>query len=464
MNNFFGFVKIFLISSFLIFLSCAKTHDLSKNKQPSVKAKYIFADKNTDLYGLLGENGKEVLSPKYKHIGWMKEGMMPAFTNDEQFVIIGANGFPIKNVRFWDISPFYTEDLLGVADVETKKWGFVDRNLNYVIKPQFEQVGYFNGEVTVAKINGLWGVINRTGEFIIDPVFSEIKGYGKGTLVASKNGKIKVVKTLTKTVSESEYDEFYGMAGEMAVVEKEGIIYLSSGDKTLFLMKKPDGLLYSLSYDTFLEENRFYLEYSINKISHIVIFSISDGKIICNKEGWLEIKKIEHTKETFKVETSNNEVKWIDKDCVEKEQAKIQEIYVKPKDQNNFENKYDEVKTRLHEVNNNVAAFKINGKWGYLNETGEEIIPAIYDEVQPFYKGRAKVYKDGQRYIIDLNGKIIFEIKEEWNYLRELDFVEPGNYMWVLYSVISEDYWFSREKIKERLKRLEKTKIKLLNE
>lgn len=239
----------------LFFQSCSKGYKVIENKQLSAKAKYMFIDKNTDLYGLLDENEKEVLSPKYKHIGWIKEGLMPAFTVDEQFVIIGENGFPVKDVRFWDISSSYTEDLLGVADFETKKWGFVDRNLNYAIKPQFEQVGTFIDGITVAKNNNLFGVINKKGEFIIDPVFSEIKGYGKGTLVGSKNGKIKVIKVSTKTVSESEYDEFYGMAGEMAVVEKEGSIYLSSGDKTLLLMKKPDELLYSLSYDTFLEEN-----------------------------------------------------------------------------------------------------------------------------------------------------------------------------------------------------------------
>ncbi|HSW59640.1 MAG TPA: hypothetical protein VLJ60_02510, partial [bacterium] len=42
LNQFFRFVKFFLISSFLIFLSCANTHNLLENKQPSAKAKYMF--------------------------------------------------------------------------------------------------------------------------------------------------------------------------------------------------------------------------------------------------------------------------------------------------------------------------------------------------------------------------------------------------------------------------------------
>jgi hypothetical protein len=458
MNKNLRFFKIFLISSFLIFLSCTNTHNLSEKKQSSGKARYIFMDKNANLYGLLDENGKEVLSPKYKDIGWMKDGLMPAFTVDELFVIIGEDGNPVKDVRFWDISPFYTEDLLGVADVKTKKWGFIDRKLNYVIKPQFEQVGYFNGEVTVAKINSLWGVINKNGKFSIDPVFSEIKGYGKGTLVASKNGKIKVVKVFTKTGSESEYDEFYGMAGEMAVVEKEGSIYLSSGDKTLFLMKKPDGLLYSLSQDTFLEEDRFYLEYSINKVSHIVIFINSDGKIICDKEGWTKIEKLEHNKEIFKVQTSNNEEKWIDRNCVEKESPTVLQQDKKTESEKSINKRqYDEIKTSMCEERS--VSFKLNGKWGYLNEKGEEIIPAVYDEVEAFYKNRAGVKIDGQSFVIDREGKIIFEIKQIWDFVSELYFVEPICYGWGLYSIISEDYWFSREKIKERLKRLEKTKI-----
>ena len=457
------FVKLFKIifvgvSFFFLIYACA--YNVSEKKHSSAKARYIFLDKNSGLYGLLDKNGKEVLNPKYKHIGWMKEGMMPAFTKDEQFVIIGANGFPIKNVRFWDISPFYTEDLLGVADVETKNWGFVDRNLDYVIKPQFEQVGYFNGEVTVAKKNNLWGVIDKKGEFIIDPVFSEIKGYGKGTLVASKNGKIKVVKMLTKTVSESEYDEFYGMTGEMAVVEKEGSIYLSSGDRTLLLMKKPGGMVYDVFNHAFLGENRFYLKYSENNnVRHIAVFSISDGKIICDKEGWLEIEPLEYNKDLFKVKTSENEEKWIDKNCIEKDPIKILENNIKPVYQNTGKNKYDKVRRSICEENDKIDSFKLKGKWGCLNEKGEISIPAIYDEVQPFYKGRSKVYKDGKRYIIDLKGKIIFEIKENWGSINELNFIEPICYGWGLASIISEDYWFSRETIKKMLKRLDRINI-----
>lgn len=452
MNNFFRFVRIFLIGGFLISLSCANTHNLSEKKQPSVKAKYIFMDKNTDLYGLLDENGKEVLSPKYKDIGWMKDGLMPAFTVDELFVIIGEDGNPVKDVRFWDIAPFYTEDLLGVADVKTKKWGFIDRKLKYVIKPQFEQVGYFNGEVTVAKINSLWGVINKNGEFIIDPVFSEIKGYGKGTLVASKNGKIKVVKVFTKTASESEYDDFYGMVEEKAVVEKEGSIYLSSGDKTLLLMKKPDGIVYEIYNHAFLGEDRFYLKYSENNnVWHIVVFSISDGKIICDKEGWAEIEKLENNKETFKVKTSNNEEKWIDKNCAEKESPTVLQQDKKIESEKSVKKRqYDDIKTSMCEERS--VSFKLNGKWGYLNEKGEEIIPAIYDKVEAFYKDRAGVKRDGRSFVIDQEGKIIFEIKQNWGFVSELYFVEPICYGWELYSIISEDYWFSREKITEGLK------------
>jgi hypothetical protein len=458
MNNSFGFVKIFLIINFLIFLSCANTHDLSKNKQPSVKAKYIFVDKNTDLYGLLDENGKEVLGPKYKYIGWMKDGLMPAFTVDEEFVIIRENGFPVKDVKFWDISFSYTEDLLGVADVETKKWGFVDRNLNYVIKPQFEQVGTFIDGITVAKNNNLFGVINKKGEFIIDPVFSEIKGYGKGTLVGSKNGKIKVVNVFTKTASEFEYDDFYGMAEEKAVVEKEGSIYLSSGDKTLLLMKKPDGIIYEIYNHAFLSEDRFFLKYSENNnVRHIAVFSISGGKIICDKEGWLDIEKSEHNKEIFKVKTSNNEEKWIDKNCAEKESPTVLQQDKKNEHEKSInKQQYDDIKTSMCEERS--VSFKLNGKWGYLNEKGEEIVPAIYDKVEAFYKNRAGVKIDGRSFVIDREGKTIFEIKQNWGFVSELYFVEPICYGWGLYSIISEDYWFSREKIKERLKKSEKTK------
>ena len=51
----------------------------------------------------------------------------------------------------------------------------------------------------------------------------------------------------------------------------------------------------------------------------------------------------------------------------------------------------------------------INDKWGYYSETGVELIPALYDEAEPFSDGKAYVQLKERMFYIDKNGN---EIKQ----------------------------------------------------
>ena len=52
-----------------------------------------------------------------------------------------------------------------------------------------------------------------------------------------------------------------------------------------------------------------------------------------------------------------------------------------------------------------LAAVKKNGKWGYINKMGEMVIPRIYDHADSFHEGLAKVEKNGKYGYIDKMGK-----------------------------------------------------------
>lgn len=43
-----------------------------------------------------------------------------------------------------------------------------------------------------------------------------------------------------------------------------------------------------------------------------------------------------------------------------------------------------------------LSGVKLNGKWGFINECGEEVIPLIYDKVSRFRDGIACVELNGQ--------------------------------------------------------------------
>lgn len=59
-----------------------------------------------------------------------------------------------------------------LADEKDSKWGFIDRNGNVIVEPQYEQVTEFN-EYGFAGIkrDGKWGIINQDANIIVEPKY-----------------------------------------------------------------------------------------------------------------------------------------------------------------------------------------------------------------------------------------------------------------------------------------------------
>lgn len=60
---------------------------------------------------------------------------------------------------------------------------------------------------------------------------------------------------------------------------------------------------------------------------------------------------------------------------------------------------------------NDLAIVSKNGKYGYINKTGSEIIPLMYDSAKPFYNGLAAISKGGKFGFIDKSGKMIIPLR-----------------------------------------------------
>jgi hypothetical protein len=54
-----------------------------------------------------------------------------------------------------------------------------------------------------------------------------------------------------------------------------------------------------------------------------------------------------------------------------------------------------------------MAAVNINGKWGYIDKTGNTIIPELYDRAGPFSEGLATVVLNGEVGVIDKTGNVV---------------------------------------------------------
>jgi len=68
---------------------------------------------------------------------------------------------------------------------------------------------------------------------------------------------------------------------------------------------------------------------------------------------------------------------------------------------------YDAIYEESQFFSEGLAGVKKDGKWGYINAEGEEVIPCIYDSVYYFFEGRARVEKNGEYMWIDKAGEEI---------------------------------------------------------
>ena len=453
-------MKKLIFLTLLFFIACSKHSSVTD--YANTKARYIFSDKN-GLFGLLDENGKEVIPAEYLYIDKIKDGLIPAFTTQKEFVFLNETGKKIKDVKFRDIDRSYSEGLLAVSDIRSGNWGFVDKNLNYVAKPQFDTVDRFSNGTAEVRKDGLWGVINEKGDFIakpefkgiirldegmtalkketlwfvIDknglfvfpPQFDGIDGHSLGTMVVSKNGKFRVVDLKKAKVSEEEYDGFFGMTKGKAVLKKGSSIYLVTAENNkIFLMQdtaKEITYIFN-SNGNAIGNNSFYLDYKKKdkKENHFVVFDASTGKKICDK-----------VKPSFFTE--------MDENCNEKMETPHSIEITEDED-----SKYENVRKSMCPEEKSIS-FKYKGKWGFLDENGKEVIPAEYDSVSAFYFGRTWVQKGEHYFVIDRNGKKIFEIDPEWRSFDELRYVKPVCYEWEKEKILNEDYWLPRRRIEK---------------
>jgi hypothetical protein len=94
---------------------------------------------------------------------------------------VDKDGIWVVKPKFDEVKPF-KEDLAAVK--RKGKWGFIFESGKYAIKPRFSKITSFSegkaGVVWAKKSNGLWGFINKQGLMIIEPAFSHVKQFKDG--------------------------------------------------------------------------------------------------------------------------------------------------------------------------------------------------------------------------------------------------------------------------------------------
>ena len=102
---------------------------------------------------------------------------------------------------------------------------------------------------------------------------------------------------------------------------------------------------------------------------------------------------------------------------------------------------------------------KLNGKWGFVDATGKEVVPLKYDYAGFFQEqeGLAPVYLNNKRGFVDVTGKEVVPLKydrcSQSSFDKGLAEVRLYGVKWGFVDVTGKEYWnMTKEEARKQMK------------
>lgn len=359
-------------------------------KTEPAKARYIFSDKN-GLYGLLDENGKEIVPAKYKDIRKIS-GHFVARIEKKWVFLADAEGILIKKSPEVEINKPESINGSGVKVISkngrkcaSNKDGVEILSCEYdEIKTKYKFLSAYKKEDNKSRIFNLDGklLFEVEGQGRLSYLHEDMSAFEtkKETLLFDAAGKI----VLRGGFSFGFSHLFYKGAIEAETPEKEAKFFDIQGKE--------------LSFEEFLKQTSFFGENEQFKIWHrngnSGLIDRKGNYILKPEYLWDELREIEEN--TFLI-TKNGSF-----------------IFSPPSHRHEIKNA-DSVVFSGYE---GLVFFEKSGKTGVMNCKGEEIIPAIYDEIRSHdtfateAPANVLIVKKGDLFgVTDKTGKEIFPIE-----------------------------------------------------
>lgn len=132
--------------------------------------------RDSDKAGFVDDGGKWVVDPVYDDVDVFREGVAWVKVGD-QWGLIDSEGTLIIEPKYEAIREFND----GMANVCLNGlWGVVDKRGKIVVSPEFEAIFPFNNGIAVVRRNGKYGFVFLTDHRIIPPVYHNVHEFSEG--------------------------------------------------------------------------------------------------------------------------------------------------------------------------------------------------------------------------------------------------------------------------------------------
>lgn len=241
----------------------------------------------------------------------------------------------------------FSENLAAVASRDLK-FGFIDRSGHYAIAPSFDDTLCFSEGLALVRVGSKFGFVNTKGEMVIKPEFESAANFSEHRAAAMHHDKIGFIDKSGNWVIEPKYDYVSGFS---------------------------DGC--SLAIET-------------NK--HMC-FIDSDGK------------------EFLELDLLRNQSEYLGLDILGGFSQLQHEIALTHKDRLVLHHVPGTTPASPSIFREGLAAMPLDGKYGYIDKTGNYVISPRFEYAFPFTGERALVKQNGKFGYIDRKGNLVIEPK-----------------------------------------------------
>lgn len=453
------FAVIIAIAVVIMFIFIMK--NVLKEREKLVGDNKYFALYAENKWGVINQNGEEVIRPSYQEMivipNKEKDVFLCTYDVNEQTGEYKTKALNSKNEEILteyeqiealenideNNNVWYEENVLRIK--KNGKYGLIDFNGKELVPAEYDEINTLTGieNSIIIKKGGLIGLVNDNGSTIVDPKYTEIKNIGKtyknGYITVDAQGKYGVISATKKQILENRYDEIaqtylenYYLVKENGIqklINSNGNTMIENGfdeiksvtsNGVIFVKDKLYGEM-NTSGEVIIEAKYQYLEESQNGIyiarlndKYGLIDNMQNAILEFNYTGITYNEKVE----LYFAEDAQSRTSVIN----DKQQVKLtgilseintEESYIRMRidDEYKYYNLECEEKSSTEILKDNTLFLsKKDGKYGFVDKKGNVVVDYIYDDAteQNEY-GFVAVKKNGLWGSIDSKGKQIIE-------------------------------------------------------